>query len=251
MKPININNVPTEYLLRTKAGNLWKCGKESYRKDWNKLKGVLMLIHNKPFTLKDRVKKNGKWYLVFTDEKYIYTEQQTKALKNKKFARDITIETDFNKGLFNKLPNGQIVLKEKFKKVIDAKDTKVTKQTEQQLLLPAPKELIDKVVEETQCIISDFRQAYIKKYNEDPHIPHEPTSDGIMAKLKFIFTLGYMGKDKVGDPRYTVYRKELIHYYHPDRGNVTDDIYIRYIKLATDSVERIRKHDMFKLSWYL
>lgn len=217
MTPINLNQIPTEYIMKTKAGKLWKCGK-GYRKNWAKLIGKLVLLHNTPYTLINRIKEAGKWYLIFTDGNNNYTERQDKALHNKKLAKDTIVEVP--------------------KRVIAG-------------LLPAPKELIDKVVEETQCIISDFRQAYIKKYNEDPHIPHEPTSDGIMAKLKFIFTLGYMGKDKVGDPRYTVYRKELIHYYHPDRGNVTDDIYIRYIKLATDSVERIRKHDMFKLSWYL
>ena len=217
MRPINLNQIPTEYILKTKAGKLWRCGR-GYRKNWSMLIGKLVLLHNTPYTLINRVKEAGKWYLVFTDGTSNYTERQDKALHNKKLAKDTIIEVA--------------------KRVIAG-------------LLPAPMGLVDKIVQETQCIISDFRQAYIKKYDEDPHIPHEPTSDGIMAKLKFIFTLGYMGKDKIGDPRYIAYRKELIHYYHPDRGNVTDDIYIRYIKLATDSVERIRKHDMFKLGWYL
>lgn len=123
-------------------------------------------------------------------------------------------------------------------------------KVEQQLLLPAPMELIDKIVEETQCIINDFRQAYIKKYNKDPRLLHAPTSDGLMAKLNYIFTLGLMGKGKIGDPRYNTYKKELLHYYHPDRGNVTDDIYIRYIKLAEDSIKRMRKQS-FNPGWYL
>ena len=122
MKPINLKQIPTEYIMRTKAGNLWRCGK-GYRKNWSKLIGELVLIHNTPYTLKNRIKKDGKWYLVFTDGKYNYTERQDKALKNKRLSKDVIKETDFSKGLFDKLPDGRIVMKERFKKAEDTKQT--------------------------------------------------------------------------------------------------------------------------------
>lgn len=73
--PININNVPNEYIMRTKAGNLWRCGK-GYRKNWAKLIGKLVLLHNTPYTLINRIKKAGKWYLIFTDGNNNYTPQE-------------------------------------------------------------------------------------------------------------------------------------------------------------------------------
>ena len=92
MEAINLNQIPTEYIMRTKGGKLWRCGK-GYRKDWNKLIGKLVLLHNTPYTLINRIKEAGKWYLVFTDGTSNYTERQDKALHNKKLAKDTIIET--------------------------------------------------------------------------------------------------------------------------------------------------------------
>lgn len=117
---MSINLKDTTYLLnngfimRTKGGNLWRCGR-GYRKDWTKLIGKEVLLHNKPYTLTQRVKKNNKWYLVFTDGQNNYTELQSKALHNKNLAKDTIIEVA--------------------KRVIAG-------------LLTAPKELIDILVEE-------------------------------------------------------------------------------------------------------
>lgn len=58
MKPINLNQIPTEYILKTKAGKLWRCGK-GYRKNWTKLIGKLVLLHNTPYTLINRIKEAG------------------------------------------------------------------------------------------------------------------------------------------------------------------------------------------------
>lgn len=243
--PININNVPNEYIMRTKAGKLWRCGR-GYRKNWNKLIGKLVLLHNKSYTLINRIKKNSKWYLVFTDGKYNYTEQQTKALHNKKLSRDVIKETDFSKGLFNRLPNGKIVLKDKFKKV---EDTKVTKQTEQQLLLPAPMELVDKLVQEVQCIIRDFRHTYYTRHGKYPRIAQGPISNNFFQKCNFIFILDKM--NKTGDSRYNLYKNELLHYYHPDRGNVEDDSYVQAILRAVHFVELDRKQNSFHPHWYV
>ena len=38
MEAINLKQIPTEYIMRTKGGNLWRCGR-GYRKDWSKLIG--------------------------------------------------------------------------------------------------------------------------------------------------------------------------------------------------------------------
>lgn len=91
MKPINLNQISNEYIMRTKAGKLWRCGK-GYRKNWSKLIGKLVLLHNAPYTLINRIKEGGKWYLVFTDGTNNYTERQDKALHNKKLAKDTIIE---------------------------------------------------------------------------------------------------------------------------------------------------------------
>ena len=65
MKPINLNQIPTEYILKTKAGKLWRCGK-GYRKNWAKLIGKLVLLHNTPYTLINRIKEAGKWSVSYT-----------------------------------------------------------------------------------------------------------------------------------------------------------------------------------------
>ncbi len=132
MKPINLNQIPSEYIMRTKAGNLWRCGK-GYRKNWAKLIGKLVLLHNTSYTLINRIKEAGKWYLVFTDGTNNYTERQDKALHNKHLAKDTIIEA--------------------VKRVIAG-------------LLPAPKELIDQLVDNANRIapetydISDFEYSY-------------------------------------------------------------------------------------------
>ena len=120
MEAINLNQIPTEYIMTTKAGNLWRCGR-GYRKDWDKLIGKLVLIHNTPYTLINRIKEDGKWYLVFTDGTSNYTERQDKALYNKKLAKDTIIEAA--------------------KRIIAG-------------LLPAPKEPIDIVLSEVETMCS-------------------------------------------------------------------------------------------------
>ena len=94
---MSINLKDTTYLLNngfimvTKKGTAWRCGK-GYRKDWSKLIGKEVLLHGSSYTLTQRVKKNSKWYLVFTDGTNNYTELQTKALHNKGMAKDTIIE---------------------------------------------------------------------------------------------------------------------------------------------------------------
>ena len=124
MEAINLNQIPTEYIMTTKAGNLWRCGR-GYRKNWTKLIGKLVLIHNTPYTLINRIKEAGKWYLVFTDGQNNYTERQDKALHNKKLAKDTIIEAA--------------------KRVIAG-------------LLPAPKELIDRLVEQVEHLAKQYNE---------------------------------------------------------------------------------------------
>ena len=90
---MSINLKDTTYLLNngfimvTKKGTAWRCGK-GYRKDWSKLIGKEVILHGSSYTLTQRVKKNNKWYLVYTDGTNSYTELQTKALHNKGMAKD-------------------------------------------------------------------------------------------------------------------------------------------------------------------
>ena len=127
MEAINLKQIPTEYIMRTKGGNLWRCGK-GYRKDWSKLIGKEVLLHNKPYTLTQRVKKNSKWYLVYTDGTNSYTELQTKAINNKNMAKDTIIEVA--------------------KRVIAG-------------LLTAPKELIDQLVEQVERLVQQYNEPFI------------------------------------------------------------------------------------------
>lgn len=147
-------------------------------------------------------------YLVFTDGKYNYTEQQTKALHNKKLSRDVIKETDFSKGLFNRLPNGKIVLKDKFKKV---EDTKVTKQTEQQLLLPAPMELVDRLYEEIIRATIEYN-----KHNRRKMVT-KVTENVLTHKLRFIAHHSYV----ISKPLYSRCKRQILQYYHPDHNSST------------------------------
>ena len=188
MEAINLNQIPTEYIMTTKAGNLWRCGR-GYRKNWPKLIGKLVLIHNTPYTLINRIKEAGKWYLVFTDGTNNYKERQDKALHNKKLAKDTIIEA--------------------VKRVIAG-------------LLPAPKELIDQLVEQANT--------QIKLYNSMHSNSKEPTweqtldnSDAswlndpvnlFQIKLELI-----AGGVACGLPNAMSIYRQLVQYYHPDHNN--------------------------------
>ena len=205
---MSINLKDTTYLLNngfimvTKKGTAWRCGK-GYRKDWSKLIGKEVLLHNKPYILTNRVKKNSKWYLVYTDGTNSYTELQTKALHNKGMAKDTIIEA--------------------VKRVIAG-------------LLTAPKELIDTLLEEANYYITNYKQQqlndpanYTKKgtlrknviikrtwkeftQRANPRWLNKPVNL-YRKKAQFIdiaCRLGWKQPKKV-------YR-QLIQYYHPDHN---------------------------------
>lgn len=152
MKPINLNQIPTEYIMKTKAGKLWRCGK-GYRKNWTKLIGQLVLLHNKPYTLINRIKEAGKWYLIFTDGNNNYTERQDKALHNKKLAKDTIIEVA--------------------KRVIAG-------------LLPAPKELVDILYDEVIRATIEYN-----KHNRRKMVT-QVTENVLTHKLRFIAHHSYV-----------------------------------------------------------
>ena len=180
MKPINLNQIPTEYILKTKAGKLWRCGK-GYRKNWAKLIGKLVILHNTPYTLINRIKEAGKWYLIFTDGTSNYTERQDKALHNKKLAKDTIIEVA--------------------KRVIAG-------------LLPAPKELIDQIVD----IIKPMGQTL--SYN----LFIQQNGDSLQDKLDIISLILQLDCND-GNLCRNIY-KQLRFHYHPDRNcGTTTDIY--------------------------
>lgn len=180
MKPINLNQIPTEYILKTKAGKLWRCGK-GYRKNWAKLIGKLVLLHNTPYTLINRIKEGGKWYLIFTDGTSNYTERQDKALHNKKLAKDTIIEV--------------------VKRVIAG-------------LLPAPKELIDKIVDIVKPI------GHTLSYDLFIH----QNGDSLQNKLDIISLILQLDCND-GNLCRKIY-KQLRFHYHPDRNSgTTTEIY--------------------------
>ena len=155
---MSINLLDNNYLLEngfimvTKKGTAWRCGK-GYRKDWAKLIGKEVLLHNKPYTLTNRVKKDNKWYLVFTDGQNNYTELQSKALHNKNLAKDTIIEA--------------------VERVIAG-------------LLTAPKELIDILVEQVDIYIKkeneNKQQEEQQKYTELLANPANYTKKGTLRK---------------------------------------------------------------------
>ena len=155
---MSINLKDTTYLLNngfimvTKKGTAWRCGK-GYRKDWSKLIGKEVILHGSSYTLTQRVKKNSKWYLVYTDGQNNYTELQTKALHNKGMAKDTIIEVA--------------------KRVIAG-------------LLTAPKELIDILVEQVDIYIKkeneNKQQEEQQKYTELLANPANYTKKGTLRK---------------------------------------------------------------------
>ena len=148
MEAINLKQIPTEYIMRTKGGNLWRCGR-GYRKNWNKLIGKEVLLHGSSYTLTARVKKNGKWYLVYTDGTNSYTELQTKALHNKGMAKDTIIEAA--------------------KRVIAG-------------LLTAPKDLLDVVVEEIDDVIRKINNIRAQGKQAMLNNPANYTKKGTLRK---------------------------------------------------------------------
>ena len=184
MKPINLNQIPTEYILKTKAGKLWRCGK-GYRKNWAKLIGKLVLLHNTPYTLINRIKEAGKWYLIFTDGTSNYTERQDKALHNKKLAKDTIIEA--------------------VKRVIAG-------------LLPAPKELVDQIVD----IVKPMGQTL--PYN----LYIQRNGDSLQNKLNIISLILQLDCND-GKLCRKIY-KQLRFHYHPDRNNGTTTAIYQHIQ---------------------
>lgn len=200
MKPINLNQISNEYIMRTKAGKLWRCGK-GYRKNWAKLIGKLVLLHNAPYTLIDRIKEGGKWYLVFTDGTNNYTERQDKALHNKKLAKDTIIEAA--------------------KRVIAG-------------LLPAPKELIDQLVEQVERLVKQHNQQLLN--NPVNYTTRGQLKSSIRKKLvqlendavtivdKIIYISNILNTGIYAYKYITITQAKEIHkklqqQYHPDRNN--------------------------------
>lgn len=180
MKPINLNQIPTEYIMKTKAGKLWRCGK-GYRKNWSKLIGKLVLLHNTPYTLINRIKEGGKWHLVFTDGTKNYTERQDKALHNKHLAKDTIIEA--------------------VKRVIAG-------------LLPAPKELVDRLYEEVIRATIEYNKHNRKK------MVTKVTENILTHKLRFIAHHSYI----ISKSLYYKCKRQILQYYHPDyNANTTTD----------------------------
>lgn len=193
MTPINLNQIPTEYIMKTKAGKLWRCGR-GYRKNWSMLIGKLVLLHNTPYTLINRVKEAGKWYLVFTDGTSNYTERQDKALHNKKLAKDTIIEVA--------------------KRVIAG-------------LLPAPMELVDRLVQEMQIRSKEYNKLFKEKYGKRKKkglLPLAPQCNDFDCKIMYLSLSNVISKNL-----YNSYYKQLVHYYHPDKGNVQNMDYINDI----------------------
>lgn len=202
MEAINLNQIPTEYIMTTKAGNLWRCGK-GYRKDWTKLIGKLVLIHNTPYTLINRIKEAGKWYLVFTDGTSNYTERQDKALHNKKLAKDTIVETA----------------------------TRVIAG-----LLPAPKELIDRLVEQVERLVQQYNEQLINDPNNYTrtgqlkssiskklvHLENDTVT--VIDKVIYISNIlntGIYAYKYITTTQAKDIRKKLQQHYHPDRNNGT------------------------------
>ena len=220
MEAINLNQIPTEYIMTTKAGNLWRCGR-GYRKDWDKLIGKLVLIHNTPYTLINRIKEAGKWYLVFTDGTSNYTERQDKALHNKKLAKDTIVEAA--------------------KRVIAG-------------LLPAPKELIDQILEQVERLVQQYNESFISN-------PANYTSKGKLKaniKNKMLCTYNHYAQDidfkekvnyisdtlgiaiiknymNLNVQYYKKIFKQLKTYYHPDNVNGDTDKFI-YLTQITENL---------------
>ena len=202
MKPINLNQIPTEYIMKTKAGNLWRCGR-GYRKNWAKLIGKLVLLHNAPYTLINRIKEDGKWYLVFTDGTSNYTERQDKALRNKKLAKDTIIEA--------------------VKRVIAG-------------LLPAPKELVDKILEYANIFVTKYKQQQLENplnYNRRGELKNNIKIKKTWEEFKLTVSQQWLEDPinlfghkvhfidiccRLGWKQSKKLYRQLLQYYHPDHN---------------------------------
>lgn len=170
MQTIDIRNnnlIPDEYMLLTKAGKRW-------RPNWSKMVAdkINIIAHSNVYTLTDRFKKEGKYYLVFTDGTNNYIERQDKAKRNKKLAKDTVIEA--------------------VKRVIAG-------------LLPAPKPVINKIIEEVEQITNK----HFNSHNNPSEYYHS-----FKSAVAFIKRNRRFYRDKLPG-----YYRELSNCYHPDRCN--------------------------------
>ena len=210
MKNVNLpidlkdNNflIENDFIMITKAGKLWRCGK-GYRKDWNKLIGKSVLLHEQAFILISRIKQDGKWYLVFKDEKHIYTERQDKALHNKNLAKDVVVE-------------------------------EVKPEMKYQLCLPPARTAIDFIIQnELHPLILKFNnEVKLKKYKSKP-IPSKyykakyyNLNNDFQSKFDYLdiclIKLACVSKTKLNTECRNIVKKCMIE-YHPDRTHKDTD----------------------------
>ena len=212
MKNVNLpidlkdNNflIENDFIMITKAGKLWRCGK-GYRKDWNKLIGKLISLHGQAFILISRIKQDGKWYLVFKDEKHIYTERQDKALHNKNLAKDTEIE--------------------EVEEVIE--EVKIPEMN-YQLCLPPARTAIDFIIQnELHPLILKFNNdVRLKKYRSKPisskyyKDKYYNLNNDFQSKFDYLdiclIKLACASKSKLNTECKNIIKKCMIE-YHPDR----------------------------------
>ena len=178
----------------TKQGKLWRCGKNAYRLDWEKAIGKVFNIHGKGCLLLNHFKKDDEWYLTYFDGENIITETQNAAKYRKNVSKKAIIEK----------PQDKIVVP----------------TIKHQLCLPAPKELIDRLVEEANKI------AHIKNVETWEDIEEEikeDIQDGCIITDLDIFR----DKTRFAYKHLNVKRvyRELVKKYHPDKTKTNEEYF--------------------------
>ena len=85
-------------------------------------------------------------------------------------------------------------------------------------LLPAPKELIDTLVEEMQIRAKEYNKSFTEKYGKRKKkglLPLTPQCNDFDCKIMYLSLSNVISKNL-----YDSYYKQLVQYYHPDKGNV-------------------------------
>ena len=178
------DNVPEEILKHTKDGRIRKYGRTgAHSIDYDKCIGMTMNFHDdsEPFLILAHFKGDDKqWYLKLTDGTNIYIERKDKAVRNKKWSKNVVIED---------MPQQET----------GEEPVRVTYQ----LCLPAPMELIDRLVEESNQfdnLISPMMKAFISAW----------ANNVILEKLVYVGVIAQLRNE------WRTVRRTLLTYYHED-----------------------------------
>ena len=163
--------------------------------------GAVISTHFGIFTFVNTYKENKVWYIILSDGVNNYTVKRQQARNNKKMPKSVTA---------------------------------------QKVVYLARLDLIDFLFQQAKKYINEYNAEHIEKYvpfgSGKVLVPSDEFIKrfGVGLKIQAILSIGY-----INESLYNKFRRQLINYYHPDKGIVKDNTVFNII---------CRKTELLKLS---